>query len=184
MTAELLVRRAKAIASGVKTLYVRGGFGQPLVSANKIRLLLGFAENRVPERTRRIWAADPNTFAFDCSGLIKGILWGWTGDSGDPCGGAVCPSNGVPDLRADDLIAVCRNVSEDFSNLVPGEVVWLREHIGIYIGEGLVVESSPLGAYGVQQTACGIDRPGYLRRDWEKHGKLPYVTYDVRGAVR
>lgn len=61
--------------------------------------------------------------------------------------------------------------------------MWLPGHIGIYIGEGLAVESSPKWADGVQITACNCSKAGYHRRNWEKHGKLPYVTYDAMAQI-
>ena len=52
-------------------------------------------------------------------------------------------------------------------------------HCGIYIGDGLAVESSPKWADGVQITAVanvGL-KARYNGRTWTKHGMLPWVIY-------
>jgi len=118
-----------------------------------------------------------NYYAFDCAGLIKGILWGWNGDPAQPHGGARYKANGVPDLSADGLIARCKP-STDFAHIDPGEVVWLSGHVGIYLGEGYVIEATPAWRNGVQITSClnvPHDNPLDKARLWRKHGKLPYL---------
>ena len=113
-------------------------------------------------------------------GLIKGLLWGWTGDPSKTYGGARYASNGVPDIGEDEMIRRCAGVSADFSGIRPGAAVWMPGHIGIYIGDGLAVESSPKWANGAQITAVGDlgTVPGYNARTWKKWGLLPYVDYE------
>ena len=53
----------------------------------------------------------------------------------------------------------------------------MKGHIGIYVGDGLAVECTPAWKNCVQITACNCSKSGYQRRNWTKHGKLPYVTY-------
>ena len=133
-------------------------------------------------------AADKNppVYGFDCVCLIKGVLWGWSGNAAKPYGGAAYASNGVPDLGADTMITKCSGVSADFSGIVPGEAVWLPGHIGVYIGGGKVIECSPAFKNCVQVTAClNIGAiSGMNGRKWTKHGKLPYITYDTAGGAQ
>ena len=77
MTGKELADKATDIARNYKTLYVWGGFGAPLNKANKERYTgpNAAAYNRKPARTELILEADSDTFAFDCVGLIKGLLW-------------------------------------------------------------------------------------------------------------
>lgn len=124
-----------------------------------------------------IKAASADTFGFDCVCLIKGLLWGWSGDGSKTYGGAKYAVNGVPDIGADTMITKCSGVSTDFSKVEVGEAVWCKGHIGIYIGGGLAVECTPKWKNCVQVTACNCTKSGYNRRNWTKHGKLPYVTY-------
>lgn len=169
----------KDIAENYKTLYVMGCFGAPMTSANKTRYTSNSAYNKKTARTKMINAASSDTFGFDCVCLIKGVLWGWCGDYSKNYGGAVYTSNGVPDIGADEIINVCSNVSTDFNNIEIGELVWMKGHVGIYIGDGLAIECSPAWENKVQITACNRTIKGYNRRNWTKHGKLPYVEYVV-----
>ena len=153
---------------------------------NKKRYRNNHEYNRKPERQAMIMAASADTFGFDCVCLIKGVLWGWSGDTSKTYGGATYNSNGVPDTSADGMIRFCQNVSTDFSNIVPGEAVWLSGHIGIYIGNGLAVECTPKWKNCVQITAVANigSVAGYQSRRWTKHGKLPYVEYSAQTAKK
>lgn len=173
------VKILKNIATDYKTVYVLGCFGSPLNDANKERYSKNNSYNKKSARTKKIKAASADTFGFDCSNLIKGVLWGWNGDESKSYGGAKYGSNNVPDINADTMISKCSNVSTDFSNIEVGEAVWIKGHIGIYIGDGLAVECIAKWADGVQITAVSNigKKSGYNSRKWTKHGKLPYIEY-------
>ena len=178
MTNRELVKKLIDVAKNYKTLYVMGCFGAPMTEPNKTRYIKHHEYNRRVDPKKYIMSASADTFGFDCVNLIKGILWGWNGDKSKVYGGATYLINGVPDVSADGMIAKCLNVSADFSNIEVGEAVWCPGHIGIYIGDGLAVECTPLWKNCVQITACNCTKSGYSRRDWTKHGKLPYITYE------
>ena len=165
------------IAENYKTLYVMGCFGAPMNAANKKRYTNNHEYNRRADRTKLINAASSDTFGFDCVCLIKGVLWGWCGDTSKNYGGAYYCSNGVPDLGTERMISVCCEVSTDFSDIEVGELLWMKGHVGLYIGSGLAVECTPSWQNKVQITACNRSIKGYKRRNWTKHGKLPYVDY-------
>lgn len=179
MKSKVFIEKVIDIAKNYKTLYVLGCFGAPMNSKNKKRYCNNNYYNKDPKRTAMINAASYDTFGFDCVCLIKAILWGWNGDTARVYGGAKYASNGVPDINADKMINKCTDISEDFSNITPGEAVWKPGHIGVYIGDGLAVECTPSWANGVQITAVGNigTKSGYKTRQWTKHGKLPYVDY-------
>ena len=101
LTASQLVDKVKAVAN-TATAYKLGTFGNKTSGG------------------KRQW---------DCSGLLKGILWGYP-DNGKYL------KNGVLDQNADTIISKCSGVSTDFSNIVSGEIVWMKGHMGIYIGMG------------------------------------------------
>jgi len=173
------VNKAIDIAKNYKTLYVMGCFGAPMTESNKTRYCKNHSYNKQASRTKMIKNASADTFGFDCVCLIKGILWGWNGNKNKVYGGANYASNGVPDVSADGMIAKCSGVSTNFSNMEKGEVVWMKGHIGIYIGDGLAVECTPSWSNKVQITAVGNigNKAGYNTRKWTKRGKLPYITY-------
>ena len=178
-TGQELAAAAESVAKNHKTLYVMGCFGWPMTASMKARAKKEQSYNRKPARTAKIDAASAKTFGFDCVCFIKALLWGWNGNANHKYGGAAYKSNGVPELDADQMIEVCKDVSTNFSNIQVGEVVWLKGHIGIYIGNGLAVESTPSWKDGVQITAVHNigKKTGYNGRKWTKHGKLPYVSY-------
>ena len=158
--------------------YVSGGWGQPLTPSNKVRLI---NKNTFNYTYRNIINAQTsNTFAFDCVCLIKAVLWGWNADLNDPNGGAVYGSNGVPDLGANAIIGVCTDVTTDFTSIMPGELLWMSGHVGVYLGGGLGIEcTTGFGEWGIIKTAVGNIGPisGYHTRTWTKQGKLPYISY-------
>lgn len=176
-TAEQLAAKAALVARQCRTLYVMGCFGAPLTGANQLRYIQHHSYNRLPERAAMIKAASADTFGFDCVCFVKGLLWGWRGDRAAVYGGSQYQSNGVPDIGTEYIIGVCKDVSTDFQRIEVGELLWLYGHVGIYIGGGLAVECTPSWSNGVQITACNRSIPGYNRRNWTKHGKLPYIRY-------
>lgn len=177
MKSSEFVKKLKDIATNYKTLYVMGCFGAPMNSNNKDRYCRNNDYNKKSSRRKMINAATSDTFGFDCVCLIKGVLWGWNGDKNKTYGGAKYESNDVPDIDANVMFNRCYNQSSDFSNIEVGEAVWMKGHIGVYIGDGLAVECSPKWDNDVQITACNCKKSGYNRRDWTKHGKLPYIDY-------
>lgn len=180
MKAADLAAKAVDIAKNYKTLYVMGCFGAPMNAKNKARYKNNNDYNRQPARQKMIDAATADTFGFDCVCLIKGILWGWCGDKNKTYGGATYLSNGVDDFSTESMISkYCTSSSTDFKNIEVGEVLWLKGHAGIYIGDGLAVECTPAWKNQVQITAVGNigSKAGYNTRKWTKHGKLQYIDY-------
>ena len=179
-TAKELAATAEAVAKKYKTLYVMGCFGAPMTESNKQRYINHHSYNRRSDRKPMIMAATADTFGFDCVCFIKGLLWGWDGNASKIYGGATYQTNGVPDIDADTMMRECEDVSTDFSNIQIGEAVGLPGHIGIYIGNGLVAECSPIWGNGVQITALGNigKKAGYNARTWTNHGKISYVSYE------
>lgn len=186
MKSKVLVSKAVDIAKNYRTLYVMGCFGAPMTAANKRRYTQNHPYNKNADRTRMINAATADTFGFDCVCLIKGILWGWCGNKSRTYGGAGYAVNGVPDVSADGMIARCTGVSTTgWASMVPGEAVWMKGHIGIYIGDGLAVECTPKWENKVQITAVGNigKKAGYKTRTWTKHGRIPWVDYSDQSEV-
>lgn len=180
------VTLAKMIANNYKTIYILGAFGAPMSDKNKSRYTKNYSYNAEKTRRNKILNASTDTYGFDCVCLIKGILWGWNGNKNMTYGGADYCSNGVPDVNADQMMNYCSNISTDFSNIKIGEVVHMTGHIGIYIGDGLAVECTPIWKDGVQITAVGNigKKNGYNTRYWEKHGMLKFIDYNVQTSLK
>lgn len=179
------VTKVKDAATKYKTLYVYGCFGAPLNDKNKKRYCNNTDYNKNPTRTKMIMAASADTFGFDCVCFIKGILWGWNGDKTKTYGGAIYASNGVPDISANSFFKTCTNISTDFSKIQVGEAVWIDGHIGVYIGNGQVVECTPKFENKVQITNLanvGNNKGNY--RTWIKHGKIKFIDYTEEKPVK
>lgn len=162
------VARLKEIATERNTVYAWGMFGSPITKSVVKAKAKQYPKWYTNEKINTVFAPlYGKAWGFDCVGLVKGVLWGWNANSG-----AVYASNGVPDISADAMITKCTGVSTDFTSLSVGEFLWMKGHCGIYIGDGLVIESTPKWNNGVQITAIG-------KRTWTKHGKLPYVGYEA-----
>ena len=175
-TANELVAACLDAVYNHKTMYVLSCFGAPMNDKNKARYA-----KADPKRANEIQAASYDTFGFDCICFIKGLMWGWNGNTSHVYGGAEYKSNGIPDIGADSLIKQCIDVSEDFSTIVPGEYVWLPGHCGIYVGNGLAAEATFEPESGVQLQAVlpmGV-KDGYPATGWKKHGKLPWISYEA-----
>ena len=112
---------------------------------------------------RQTWVGGRTT---DCVGLIKG--YGWL-DAGTE--EIVYNSNGMPDISANEMYHSA-TVSGPIDTIpeTPGLAVWHDGHIGVYIGNGEVVEA--MGTrYGVVKTKLEGAR-------WTHWLKIPYISYD------
>ncbi|MFV0519424.1 MAG: hypothetical protein ACK5LY_04015 [Lachnospirales bacterium] len=180
------VKRLQNIVDNYKTTYMWGVFGsvvdESIISQKSKQYPSWYTSNRQAYLRKLI---GKGYFAFDCVNVIKAILWGWNGDKSKTYGGAKYASNGVPDIGADTMITKCSSISTDFSKVEIGEVVWLKGHIGVYIGNGKVIECTPSFDNGVQITACGNIGiiSGLNTRKWTSHGKLPYISYVKEDVV-
>lgn len=176
MTADEFVEKL-LLAAKSKTVYATGGWGACAgISNNREKYA-----NRCPSNAKEILNSTDDTFFFDCVCLVKGVLWGWNGDTTKKYGGAVYASNGVPDWSIPTITSKCSTYSTDFTNITKGE--WLNlgtGHCGIYIGDGLAVESTPIWEDGAQITAVKniSTKAGYNSRRWDGHGKLPCIEYN------
>lgn len=183
MTADEFIKKIKDVQKH-DTVYMLGTFGQPvsesLIQSKKNQLPSWYTQTRI--NLFRTYIG--KRFAFDCVGLIKGVLWGWNADMNESRGGAEYASNSVGDMNETTMINMCSGVSTNFSGIVPGEVVWLSGHIGVYIGDNLVIECTPKWKNDVQYSGLGNlgGKSGYNTRTWTKHGKLPWIDYGTGTA--
>lgn len=102
----------------------------------------------------------------DCVGLIKG--YGWlnpdtlTIDYG---------TNGMPDISANQMYYnASQSGTIDTIPEIPGLAVWHNGHIGVYIGNGEVIEA--------MGTKYGVVRTQLEGRGWTHWLKIAYIDYD------
>ena len=165
------VKELLKIFNDYVTYYAWGAFGAPATEKNKARY-------DVPD-------APAISFLFDCSGFAyRALPWGWTGDRRKLYGGAVYPVKGddLYPLTTGDICSICTYVSSDFTNILPGEVLYMKGHVGIYIGDGKAIECTSAGEGGVQisqvKNISGSPKMK-LSRKWLKHGRLPFISYKM-----
>lgn len=106
----------------------------------------------------------------DCIGLIKGYLWCDSPDDNTPVYDA------TQDLSANRMRSACTAKGEMASMPdVPGVLVFMNRHVGVYIGNGEVIEARG-HAYGVVKTKL-------TERPWTSWGCCPYISYEVAESV-
>lgn len=183
MTSKAFASKAREIATKYLTSYMLGPWGWP---ANDEKITRATTNGSNAETNKQwlsyAYAIKDKGFLFDCVGLIKGIIWGWCGDLTRAYGGAGYETNGLKDIDAGAMIKICDDVSTDFSAIVPGEAVYMPGHIGIYVGGGVVSESTPRWNWGVQLSTCSNVSKTKVSgtvgaRTWTSHGKLPWIDY-------
>jgi len=103
----------------------------------------------------------------DCVGLIKGYGWLDPGTLEIEYG-----TNGMPDIGADSMYnSATVSGSMDTMPDVPGLAVWKSGHIGIYVGNGKVVEA--------MGTKYGVVKTNLADRSWSAWLEIPYINYNT-----
>ena len=102
----------------------------------------------------------------DCVGLIKG--YGWLDPDTLTIGYA---TNGMPDYSANQMYRSA-SVSGTIDTMpdTPGLAVWFDGHIGVYIGNGQVIEASG--------TRKGVVKTELDGRGWTHWLEIEYINYD------
>lgn len=144
--------------------YVYGTYGEICGRTN-----LEYKEKQYPDEVgsyadfiRRNWLGKRTA---DCVGIIKG--YGWLNP--ETCE-VEYGTNGMPDISAN---AMYENATEkgtiDTIPEIPGLAVWHEGHIGIYIGNGEVIQAA--------NTKAGVIRTPIGNTGWTHWLKIPYISY-------
>ena len=101
----------------------------------------------------------------DCVGLVKGYCW--FDPEAQSIGYAV---NGMPDIATEQMIEWC-DEKGSISTMpeIPGLLLWMDGHVGIYIGDGYAIEA--------MGTRYGVVKTQVAGRGWQKWGKIPCIEY-------
>ncbi len=93
-------------------------------------------------------------------------------------------SCGLGDWDGLAIVQEAPNCSGDFTNLVPGEWLYMDNHTGYYVGDGQVIECT--AGWGVMSiTVSRIDQYGNRSRNgvpngrWKLHGMVPWLDYSA-----
>ena len=144
--------------------YVWGPFGNFLTDSLYQSKLAQYPDGvgQYSEFIKSTWLGKRTT---DCVGLIKGYGWLDTGT-----GNINYATNGMPDVGADQMFqyAVEKGSISTIPE-IPGLAVWHEGHVGVYIGNGEVVEA--------MGTRYGVVKTQLADRNWTAWLKIPYINY-------
>ena len=176
-TSDEYVKELIKIGKSVKTYYGLGAIGAPA----------SYKYTGRPYQTNKERYKVPNapddSFIFDCAGFgYKALPWGWCGNRNSCYGGAKWPAKGQPlsELDTDDILSISKDISDDFSQILPAEILYMSGHVGVYIGSGMAIECTSAWTCGVlisEVKNCNINTGISYKRTWLKHAKLPFVNY-------
>lgn len=121
---------------------------------------------------------DGNYRVFDCCGLFKCFMWHDYSQKN-----AAYYNKVQSDFNCEQLIAEAKEKGP-ISTIpeIPGVLVYVRGHMGIYIGNGEVIESTGAKFDGknskIYRTYFKGSHNGYKRDTWTHWFKSPYLKYD------
>ena len=128
---------------------------------------------------------DGSVIYFDCWNLGKAIIWSRGAIVNNYTVGhhaTMDASCGLGDWDGLSIVRAAPNCSSDFSNLVPGEWLYMDNHTGYYVGNGQVIEcTAGWNVWGI--TISQIDKYGNRSRNgvsggsWKLHGMVPWLDY-------
>lgn len=179
------ISKIKNIADNYSTVYGKGGFGHPCTEMTIENLKAAYPDWYNTARAESFMKlVGKQYYIFDCVCLIKAVLfWGWSGNFNAAYGGAMYDRN--TDYTEKGLLNACTFTSDNFNIIVPGELVYMPGHVGVYVGKGQVIECSPKWKNGVQYSNLGniVKYKTSNSRVWSRHGKLPGIDYSVEPAT-
>ena len=151
---------------GYPTRYGWGCWGQPVSNTIIAQKAKQYPDHYDAARRAALSKLVGKAWLIDCVGLIKGYYW--------DCkpGGQHVGYNMRSDVSADTMYSRS-NAKGPISTMpeIPGLCVQMKGHIGIYIGNGYVIESTR-GSFG-----DGVVQTRLKARQWLHWLECPYITY-------
>ena len=179
MTGEELASKCLDIISKYRTKYAKGTFGQcatpAFLSSKAKQYPEWYTPKDAPSKMPMLLDLPDDTRLFDCVGLIKGVIWGFPN--------VVYTSNGLRDMTDQTMWDKSLDKSTDFSNIQVGELLWMKGHVGVYIGNGRAIECTGSWEGKVMVTAVENigKQEGLHSRRWTGHSKIHVIHYSDKG---
>lgn len=160
-----LVAHAKS-ALNDKTKYMWGGIYRPITDAYVEQLAKMYPEQYTSARKQMLKALPDGYYGIDCVGLIKSYYWGGKGSKG---------YKGATDVNAHGMYNAAK-IKGKIGTLPeqPGLILYCksRPHVGIYIGNGEVIEST------LSSRGDGVTKSKLKDFGWEYWCQCPYIAAD------
>lgn len=148
--------------------YWYGCFGQTATASLYNSKKKQYPQYYNPSSYKTGWSHQYGKRVHDCVGLIKGYLW-----SDSATSKPVYKSS--QDTSANGMLTKCKEKGKIKTiPEIPGVLVFFSGHVGVYEGNGYVIEARGHD-YGVVRTKLSA-------RPWTDWGKCPYITYETSGA--
>lgn len=155
-------------------------------------------DNTYPNNVMRYnWAE--GCWTADCLGFVHCMVNGFAGNKDELGGGAVMDDFVLMSDEYTTLTKHCYDQSMDFSNIIPGEFLYMPGHVGLYIGDhepfndGRIfnVAETCYSSWGGGGLLSYVDRFGIRKNhkngstagSWAQHGKFYRVDYTDSGSV-
>lgn len=162
---------------GVKSAYMWGDWGR-LITNSTINQKV--TQYRAMESTKKYYTdkrvaylrslVGKGYFGCDCTGLYKWFIWS-ENDRYTPKYTKATDRDTVGMYNAATVKGDINTIPE-----IPGLIVYKYGHVGVYIGNGEVVECT-LSSFG-----DGIVKTKLKDRDWTHWLKMPEITYETESA--
>jgi hypothetical protein len=111
-------------------------------------------------------------YAFDCVGLIKAYYWNWNGGKTDYKSNQDVSANGM--YNRAKVKGNIKTMPE-----IEGLLVQMNGHIGIYIGDGYVIECTPSIKFAKQShKGGGVCKTKLSDRKWTHWLECPFIAYE------
>lgn len=171
-TAKGLVKYVKKLLTQT-TVYLFGTMGTYVTPENVEAKQKQYPEWYTKERVEDLKRYYPyeGFVGFDCSGLIKSYYFGGIG---------VPLYSPEKDLNSQRMLE-CAEKKGTMQTLpeIPGVCLYMKDHVGVYVGNGKVVECTPSAQFG-----NGVVMTKLEARPWEQWFYCPFVSYEQDGRKR
>ena len=160
-----LVAHAKA-ALNDKTKYMWGGIYRPITAAYVEQLSKMYPTQYTTARKNVLKSLPDGYYGIDCVGLIKSYYWGGKGSKN---------YSGTTDVNAHGMFNSAKIKGKiDTLPEQPGLVLYCktRPHVGIYIGNGEVIEST------LSSRGDGVVKTKLKDFGWEYWCQCPFIAAD------
>ena len=151
--------------------YWYGTFGQTATESLLNQKMKQYPSQFTGSRPATARAKHMKKRVHDCCGLIKGYLW-----SGTPT--STPKYNAIQDVNVGGLRQHCKTQGAIKTiPEMPGVLVFRGgAHVGVYIGNGIVIEAKGFD--------YGVVRSELSKGDWDRWGKLDWIVYEAVTPVQ